>query len=149
MVTFHVIKMHTSKDSFPMLLGRPWLRMANAVVDWRGIKPSITYGPENNRVKVPIGSSASVEVERGLILGSEEEKEGKLVENAQSGKGETLMGTWRLGSLGPSLYHWVDDGQYARWLHEHPNSVADAMMISYQNLRASMRRERARRRCIL
>ena len=35
-VTFQVIKMHDNKDAFPILLGRPWLRMANAVVDWGG-----------------------------------------------------------------------------------------------------------------
>ena len=33
-VNFHVIKMHSTKDTFPLLLGRPWLRMASAVVDW-------------------------------------------------------------------------------------------------------------------
>lgn len=32
LVTFHVIRMHTSKESFPLLLGRPWLRMANATI---------------------------------------------------------------------------------------------------------------------
>ena len=34
MVTFHVIKIHSSKDTFSFLLGRPWLRMSNAIVDW-------------------------------------------------------------------------------------------------------------------
>ena len=35
-VTFHVIKMYITKDTFPILLGRPWLRMADAIVDWGG-----------------------------------------------------------------------------------------------------------------
>jgi hypothetical protein len=48
LVTFHVIKMHS------ILLGRPWLRMSDVLVDWGGIKPSITYGPKDNRVKVSI-----------------------------------------------------------------------------------------------
>ena len=48
--------MHSTKDTFPILLGRPWLRMANAIVDWGGVKPSITYGPEGNRSRVSIGS---------------------------------------------------------------------------------------------
>ena len=30
--------------------------MANVVVDWEGQKPSITYGPEDNKVKVSIVS---------------------------------------------------------------------------------------------
>ena len=35
-VTFHVIKMHSTKDTFSIFLGRPWLRMANAIVYWGG-----------------------------------------------------------------------------------------------------------------
>ena len=58
-VTFQVIKIHDNKDAFLILLGRPWLRMANAVVDWEGEKPSITYGPEDNRVKVLIAPLSS------------------------------------------------------------------------------------------
>ena len=50
LVTFHVIKMHS------IILGRPWLRMSDVLVDWGGVKPSITYGPKDNRVKVSIGS---------------------------------------------------------------------------------------------
>ena len=30
--------------------------MADAIVDWGGAKPSITYGPKENIVKVYIGS---------------------------------------------------------------------------------------------
>ena len=55
-VIFHVIKMHSDKDAFSILLGRPCLRMADVIVDWRGVKPSITYGPKENKVKVYIGS---------------------------------------------------------------------------------------------
>ena len=33
-VTFHIIKMHSNKDTFPLLLGRLWLRMSDAIVDW-------------------------------------------------------------------------------------------------------------------
>lgn len=68
MITFHAIRRHTSKDSFLMLLRRPWLRMANAVVDWGGVKPSITYGPKENKVKVSIGSIVSVDAKGELFL---------------------------------------------------------------------------------
>ena len=72
-VTFQVIKMHDNKDAFPILLGRPWLRMANAVVDWGGQKPSITYGPEDNRIKVSIAPlSGWVREEIDPILDEEE-----------------------------------------------------------------------------
>ena len=33
-VTCHVIKMHSNKHTFPILLGRPWLKMSDAIVDW-------------------------------------------------------------------------------------------------------------------
>ena len=55
-VTFHVIKMHVNNDVFPNFFGKPWLRMANAIVNWGGVKPSITYGPKDNKIKVSIGS---------------------------------------------------------------------------------------------
>jgi hypothetical protein len=32
------------------------LRMSDVIVDWRGAKPSITYGLKDNRIKVSIGS---------------------------------------------------------------------------------------------
>ena len=53
-VTFYVIKMHSNKDTFPIMLGRPWLRMSDAIVDWGRVKTSITYGPKDNRVQVSI-----------------------------------------------------------------------------------------------
>jgi hypothetical protein len=56
LITFDIIKVHSNKDTFPILLGRPWLRMLDAMADWGGVKPSIIYGPKNNRVKVSIGS---------------------------------------------------------------------------------------------
>lgn len=111
MATFHVIKIHTSEDSFPNLLGQPWFRMADVVVDWGEIKPSITYNHEGTRVKVSIGSSTIEEVEKGSISNSEEDEcykemeDRKLVKNAQAKKGKATVGTNKLGGLGPSLYH--------------------------------------------
>jgi hypothetical protein len=55
-VYFYVSKMHSNKDTFSILLGRPWLKMSDVIVNWGGVKPSITYGPKDNRVKVSIGS---------------------------------------------------------------------------------------------
>jgi hypothetical protein len=56
LVTFHVFKMYYNKDAFTILLGRPWLRMSDAIIDWGEVKPSITYGHKDNRVKFSIGS---------------------------------------------------------------------------------------------
>ena len=35
-----------------------------------------------------------------------------------------------LHDLGPNLYHWSDNGEYGRWLKEHPDSSSDVMTIS-------------------
>jgi hypothetical protein len=51
LITFHVIKIYSNKNIFLILLERPWLRMSDAIVNWGGVKPSITYGPKDNRVK--------------------------------------------------------------------------------------------------
>ena len=55
-ITFHIIKMYFNNDTFSILLGRPWLKLSDATVDWGGAKSSITYGPKDNKVKVSIGS---------------------------------------------------------------------------------------------
>ena len=136
-VTSHVIRMQSLKDSYPMLLGRPWLRMARTVVDWGGARPSITYGPDGNWSKIPIGpsiewleggeSSTSSDAEGN---GNEHAKE-RLVGHAQP---RQELGTARnngLSCMGPSLYQWADDGEYEQWLKDHLNSVSDVMTISH------------------
>ena len=55
----YLVTLHSNKDTFSILLGRPWLRMADVIVDWGGVKPSITYGPKDNRVIVSIRSLGS------------------------------------------------------------------------------------------
>ena len=77
-VMFHVIKMHSTKDTFPILLGRPWLRMADAVIDWGGTQLSIVYGPKCNRVRVSIGSLGGwVRQEFDHSSGEEDENQGR------------------------------------------------------------------------
>ena len=71
LVTFHVIKMHSNNDTFPILLGRPWLRMSDAIVNWGGARPSITYGPKDNKAIMSIRSLGSW-MKRELYLPSEE-----------------------------------------------------------------------------
>ena len=34
------------------------------------------------------------------------------------------------GSLGPSFYDREDNGEYAQWLREYPESICDVLMIS-------------------
>ena len=42
--------------------------MTDAIVDWGGVKPSITYGPKDNRVKVSIGSLFGLTMEEDHYL---------------------------------------------------------------------------------
>ena len=126
MVTFHVIKMHSNKDTFSILLGRPWLRLADAIVDWGGAKPSITYGPEDNKVKVPIGSLGGW-IREEIVSSSEDERDAK-----EDGKNdEALVGVVHSGSLGPSFYNYGDDGEYAQWLRDYQESEFDIMTTSH------------------
>ena len=92
MVTFHVIKMHSNKDIFFILLGRPWLRMSDAIVDWRGVKPSITYGPKDIRVKVSIRSLGGW-VRKESTSSSEEDDDDKEGDK----NGEALVGVVHSG----------------------------------------------------
>ena len=120
-VIFHVTKMHSNKDTFPILLGRPWLRMSDAIVDLGDAKPSITYGPKDNRVKVSIGSLGGW-VRKDFASSSEDEGEDKDngkndealigVVHSEGHEGFTDSGS---GFLGPSFYHYGDNGDYVQW----------------------------------
>ncbi|OAE33778.1 hypothetical protein AXG93_4783s1010 [Marchantia polymorpha subsp. ruderalis] len=82
-------------ESSPMAR-RPWLRMADAIVDWGGSKPSITYGPRENRAKVRIGSLTSAEVTTSL---DEQEERNEKVE-----KNDTLVGVVNSGGKRTTVY---------------------------------------------
>ena len=36
-----------------------------------------------------------------------------------------------MGRLGPGFYHWSDNGNYAQWLKDYPDSVCDVMVTSH------------------
>ena len=135
-VTFHVIKIHSNKDTFPLLLGRPWLKMLDAIVNWGGVKPSITYCPEDNRFKVPIGSLGDC-IRQEIASSSEDEDDAKddgknddaLVEVVHSGGHGRIIDTGS-GDLGPSFYNYGDDWEYVQWLKDYPESEFNVMTMS-------------------
>ena len=113
------------------------MRIADALIDWGGTNPSITYDPKDNRVKMSIGSLGGW-VKKEIATSSDEEQE----DNDDDKKSQTLVRVVqsfgqstetdiRLGHLGPSSYHWSDNGEYAQWLKDYLELMYDVMMISY------------------
>ena len=96
--------------------------MANAIVNWGGQKPSITYGHEDNRIKISVGSSGGW-VREEVDPTSDDEKNDK-----DEGKfDDTLVGVVQLNGenvkmyssssfLGPSFDNQEDVGEFAHWL---------------------------------
>ena len=91
---------------------------------------SITYGPKDNRVKVFIGSLGGW-IRKKIASSLEDEGDGK--------DDEALVGVvhscghWRIidlesGFLGPSFYHYWDNGDYVQWLREYPKSSHHAYL---------------------
>ena len=135
-----MIKMHDNNHVFPILLGKPWLRMANAIVDWEGLKPSITYGLKDNRVKVSIWSLGGW-VREEVDPTSDDKENGKDEERFD----DTLVGVVQLdsekskmysssGFLGPSFYNQEDSGKFAHWLRQYPISIGDVIMMSHRDI---------------
>ena len=133
-VIFHVIKMHSNKDIFSILLGRPWLRMSDAIVDWGGARPSITYGLKDNRDKVSIGSLGGW-MRKEIASFSEDEGDDKeddkideaLVVVVHSGGHGRIIDSGSDG-LGPCFYHYGNNGECAQCLREYPESEFDVMV---------------------
>lgn len=133
LLTFHVIRMYLNKDSFPFLLGRPWLTTASAKVDWGGNKPHILYGPSDNLTKVRIQSikisddsepSQSSGDETPIPVTTPNIQRQAQMEKPWTGSEPQLLDTTHhvLGCIGPGLYDWKDDGQFAQWLEDNPHS---------------------------
>ena len=141
-ITYHIIKMHDNKNVLPILLGRLWLRMANVIVDWEGVKPSITYGPKDNRVKVFIGSLGDWIREEVDKYKDDEKFDDTLVGVVQLNSEKSKIDSGS-GFLGPSFYHQGDDGEFAHWLRQYSEFICDVMMtFHHQILRDDMSNSR-------
>ena len=103
--------------------------MSDAVVNWGGVRPSITYGPKDNRVVVSIGSLGSW-VKRELYLPSEEVVENKVKDSLDETlvgvvqpKGQNTIVSSSSGNLGPKFYHHEKDGDDAKESNKNEDAL--------------------------
>jgi hypothetical protein len=129
-LTFHVLRLMTNKTAYPLLLGRDWLRRANASERWSIGKSSLAFGPPDNRTEVIIGSRNTL-TDSPVGEKIQPTREAK-VENVRvlhptltTGKAPIDLGPIR--NLGPGLYDWEDDGEFTAWLQEHPEDPENPM----------------------
>ena len=136
-MTFQVLKMHTNKNSFSLLLGRPWLRASNAMVNWGGDKPHIIYGPEANPTRVYIQPCFPTMISKFESSSSDEDQIPRMTKKSIKGvkfaSPEVQMKETPapLTCLGPGLYEWEDDGEFTTWLADHPTSEPEALMDAF------------------
>jgi hypothetical protein len=117
-LTFEVLPMKGGhKDgSYPLLLGRGFLRSCKGVANWGTTKPTLTYGPSNNQKKVEIHSGKS-------ISGKSVKPPVKNVEVINFISEDQAVNYESIKCIGPGLYDFSDDGSLAKWLAE--NSYSD------------------------
>ena len=116
-------KAHTGEGSFPLLLGRGFLRQSGGVADWSKKNPTFTFGPLSNRTKVLIPSKehlwktkAIAQTNKVLLsptISLEQDKESTPIK-----------------CIGPGLYDFEDDGTLTNWLKEYPYSDDEPVMAS-------------------
>ena len=129
-VTFHIINMHTNKKTFSILLGRHWLKMSNAIVDWGEAKPSIIYNPKDNRVKVSIGLLGGW-VRKEIVSSSEDGKNNEALIKVLHSGGHGGFINLGSGFLVSSFYHYMDNGDYAQWVRKYHECKFDVMVTSH------------------
>ena len=123
-VNFEILPMKRSistvlnEETYPLLLGRGFLRQCADVVDWSTKKPTFTYGPPNNRTQVLI----EPKVERVGVKAATNPV--RLLQASTSTDSATKTALHpRIKSFGPGLYDFAEeDGTFAQWLIENPYS---------------------------
>ena len=116
-----------------------WVSVGQLFLNWGGVKPSITYGPEDNRVKIRISTWSGC-IRQEIVSSSEDGDDSK----DDNKKENTLIGRMHSGhhgrpiyqgsgSLGPKFYDHGDDGEYVQWLRKYSESEYDIMTISHHS----------------
>jgi hypothetical protein len=118
-LTFEVLPMKGGHEegSYPLLLGRGFLRSSKGVANWGATKPTFTYGPSNNRTKVEIHSAKS-----STLSGKSVKPPVKNVEVINFISEDQAVNYKSIKCIGPGLYDFSDDGSLAKWLAENPYS---------------------------
>ena len=122
-LTFHVLRLMTNKAAYPLLLGRDWLRRANAFERWSIATSTLMFGPSDNRSTVTIGSKSlphnpPVVEDSNLDNNPNVENVGFLHPTLSTGKNPIDLGP--IKNLGLGLYDWEDNEEFLAWLQEHP-----------------------------
>ena len=151
---FQILDIPDDGRSYPLLLGRPWLHQAGAIIDWgRG---TITFGRSSARSRVSQPKIEKRRAEHEPPPDHDEEGEWSSSESSDDGgkyffedeayalsplvpkpstppleitmhkKGQNLG---PIIEMGPGLYGWGDDKDFVDWLREHPNSDQDSVMM--------------------
>jgi hypothetical protein len=126
-LTFEVLPMkggNAENDSYPLLLGRGFLRASKGVADWGATKPTFTYGPTDNRTKIEINPARKTKTSLEESLSPTVEAVDLIDPTNQLGSCDTIK------CIGPGLYDFTDDGTLAQWLAEYPHSD-DELMVQF------------------
>ena len=111
--------------------------MASAIVDWGGVKPSITCGPEGNRSRVSIGSWGGwirKELSSSLDEGDEdkeEKREDEAVVGLFHSEGYDKYDHCKVIGMGPGFYMKDDQGELQHSMRQYPESIFDTMTICH------------------
>ena len=151
---FQILDIPNDGRSYPLLLGRPWLHKAGAVIDWgRG---TITFGRSSARSKVSQPRVERKKAEHEVLPNTGEDEEWSSSESSDNG-GQYLFedeayalsprapkpsipplkislqkqgqGLGPVIDMGPDLYGWGDEKEFVDWLKEHPDSEQDSVMM--------------------
>jgi hypothetical protein len=107
---------NAENGSYPLLLGRGFLRISKDVADWDAKKSTFTWGPPYNRTKIEIHPARVTKTLSGKMLSLR----AKVVEMIDQ---TNQLWSWdTIKCNGPGLYNFIDDGTLAQWLAEYPHS---------------------------
>jgi hypothetical protein len=118
-LTFEFLPMrggNAENGSYPLFLGRGFLRTSKGVAHWGAQKPTFTYGPPQNRTKVDIRPTRVAKT-------SSEKSQKPMVEAIEMIDPTNQLGSFNtIKCIGPGLYDFTDDGTLAQWLADYPHS---------------------------